>query len=119
MINYVLFASSLILAVTGQLLMKKGMNAFGSFPISQMVQKIIPMFMNPCVFVGFACFGLSSIFWLAVLSRFEISLVYPMVSLAYVVVAIASLLLFKENVTMIRWVGIGVIIFGVILISRS
>jgi len=119
MINYVLFASSLILAVTGQLLMKKGMNAFGSFPISQMVQKIIPMFMNPYVFVGFACFGLSSIFWLAVLSRFEISMVYPMVSLAYVVVAIASLILFKENVTLIRWIGIGVILLGVVLISRS
>jgi len=119
MINYLLFASSLILAVTGQLLMKKGMNMFGSFPINQMVQKIIPMFMNPYVFFGFACFGLSSIFWLAVLSRFEISMVYPMVSLAYVVVAIASLILFKENITLIRWVGIGVILLGVVLISRS
>ncbi len=119
MINYLLFAASLLLAVAGQLLMKKGMTAFGSFPISQMLVKIIPMFMNPYVFFGFACFGLSSIFWLAVLSRFEISLVYPMVSLAYGVVAIASLILFKENVTMIRWVGIGVIILGVVLISRS
>lgn len=119
MTNYILLATSILLAVTGQLLMKKGMTMFGSFPISQMLQNIIPMFLNPYVFFGFACFGLSSIFWLAVLSRFEISFVYPMVAVAYVIVALASMVLFKENVSLVRWAGIAVIILGVILISRS
>jgi undecaprenyl phosphate-alpha-L-ara4N flippase subunit ArnE len=77
------------------------------------------MFMNPYVFFGFASFGLSSIFWLVVLSRMELSLVYPMVSVAYVLVALASFLLFKENVTLVRWAGIMTIIMGVALISRS
>ena len=115
MTNYILLATSILLAVTGQLLMKKGMTMFGSFPISQMLQNIIPMFLNPYVFFGFACFGLSSIFWLAVLSRFEISFVYPMVAVAYVIVALASMVLFKENVSLVRWAGIAVIILGVIL----
>lgn len=119
MVNYGLMAVSILLAVAGQLLMKRGMISFGAFPASQLFFKVIPMFLNPFVFVGLICFGLSSIFWLAVLSRMPLSLVYPMVSVAYVVVALASWFFFKESLTVIRWSGIFVIILGVLLISRS
>ena len=117
--NYLILAISVLLAVIGQLLMKRGMMAFGTFPATQLLSHIIPMFMNPWVFFGFVSFGLSSLFWLIVLSRMELSLVYPMVSVAYVLVALVSFFIFKENVTLIRWLGIGVIIIGVFLISRS
>jgi drug/metabolite transporter (DMT)-like permease len=117
--NYIIAIISILLAVAGQLLMKRGMMAFGTFPVSQLLYKIIPMFMNPYVFFGFACFGLSSIFWLVVLSRLPLSLVYPMVSVAYVLVALFSYFVFKETVSAVRWVGILIIILGVFLISRS
>ncbi|NQT29798.1 MAG: EamA family transporter [Candidatus Saganbacteria bacterium] len=117
--NYLILAVSILLAVTGQLLMKKGMMQFGAFPIKELLSHLIPMFLNPFVFFGFACFGLSSIFWLVVLSRLPLSLVYPMVSVAYVLVAFASMIFFKESVSLARWMGIGIIILGVILISRS
>jgi multidrug transporter EmrE-like cation transporter len=117
--NYVILAISILLAVTGQLLMKRGMMLFGAFPASQLLYKIIPMFLNPYVFFGFACFGLSSLFWLIVLSRLPLSFVYPMVSAAYVLVALFSMLFFKENVSLVRWAGIATIILGVFLISRS
>ena len=117
--NYLIAIISILLAVAGQLLMKRGMMAFGTFPVSQLLFKLIPMFMNPYVFIGFVCFGLSSIFWLVVLSRLPLSLIYPMVSVAYVLVALVSFLWFKENVSAVRWIGIGVIIVGVFLISRS
>lgn len=119
MTNYLILGISILLAVTGQLLMKKGMMEFGAFPITQLIQNLIPMFLNPYVFFGFACFGLSSIFWLVVLSRLELSLVYPMVAVAYVLVGVASWFFFKENLTLMRWAGILVIILGVFLISRS
>lgn len=117
--NYVILAISILLAVTGQLLMKKGMMLFGTFPASQLLYKIVPMFFNPYVFFGFAFFGLSSLFWLIVLSRLQLSFVYPMVSVAYVLVALFSMLFFKESVSLVRWSGIAVIIIGVYLISRS
>lgn len=119
MMNYLIMVISVLLAITGQMLMKKGMMAFGTFPASHLLFKIVPMILNPWVFFGFACFGLSSLFWLVVLSRLPLSLVYPMVSLGYVLVAILSLIFFKENVSLIRWAGIATIIAGVILISRS
>ncbi|MBI5700315.1 EamA family transporter [Candidatus Saganbacteria bacterium] len=119
MINILIVLCSILLAVSGQVLMKQGMNNFGTFPIKELIYKIIPMFSSPWVISGFVLFGVSSIFWLAVLSRMELSLVYPMVSIAYVLVALISMFVFKENVSMIRWTGIAVICVGVFLISRS
>ncbi len=117
--NYIIMAISIGLAIAGQLLMKRGMMSFGTFPVSQLIVNIIPMFLNPWVFVGLVCFGLSSVFWLVVLSRMELSLVYPMVSVAYVIVALLSWYFFRENLSVIRWAGIAVIVMGVVLISRS
>ena len=117
--NYIILATSILLAVAGQLMMKKGMMLVGSFPLNQLFQKLLPMFMNPFVFFGFACFGLSSIFWLVVLSRFEISFVYPLVAVAYILVALFSWIFFKENLSFVRVSGILVIMLGVYLISRS
>jgi len=119
MVNYLILGISILLAVAGQLFMKRGMVAFGTFPVSQLLYKIIPMFFSPLVFIGLIFFGLSSIFWLVVLSRLELSLVYPMVSVAYVLVTFASWLFFNENVNLVRCSGILVIILGVFLISRS
>ena len=119
MVNYVVLGISILLAVIGQLLMKKGMLLFGTFPASQLLFKIIPMFLNPYVFMGLVAFAASSVFWLVVLSRLQLSFVYPMVSAAYILVALASWLLFKENLSLLRWAGILVIIAGVFLISRS
>ncbi|MEA3494035.1 MAG: EamA family transporter [Candidatus Margulisiibacteriota bacterium] len=119
MTNYLVLGVSILLAAIAQLLMKKGMLLFGTFPVNQIFIKIFHIFLTPYVFMGLACFALSSVFWLFVLSRLELSLVYPMVSVAYILVALASMFLFKEQVTLIRWTGIFVIIFGVFLISRS
>ncbi len=119
MVNYIILAISILLAVAGQLFMKKGMLLFGTFPVSQLPYKLIPMFLNPYVFFGLACFGASAVFWLVVLSRLPLSLVYPMVSVAYILVAFFAWLLFKEQINLMRGLGIMVIILGVFLISRS
>ncbi len=118
MTNYLLLLISISLAVLGQILMKRGMQIFGSFPLSMLVYKIIPMILNPYVFFGLASFAISAIFWLVVLSRFPLSIAYPMVSLGYVIIAIVSFLLFKESITLVRWIGIALICLGVFLISR-
>jgi multidrug transporter EmrE-like cation transporter len=53
------------------------------------------------------------------LSRVEVSLAYPMLSIGYVVNALAAWWLFGEALTVERLVGIGIIIFGVFILARS
>ncbi|MBU0687799.1 MAG: 4-amino-4-deoxy-L-arabinose transferase [Candidatus Margulisbacteria bacterium] len=119
MINYILLFISIGMAVIGQLLMKHGMRMIGFFPLSQLFSRFFSIIFNPFVFSGISMFALSAIVWLVVLSRFELSFVYPMVSVGYVIVALASMFFFHESITLVRWLGIGTIILGVFLISRS
>ena len=111
-----------LIGVVGQILLKKGMSEVGQFDfgaISQILPQFIRAFLNPYVFMGFVFYFLSSLFWMIVLSKVQLSVAYPMLSLGYVFVLIASWFLFKEPVTVIRWLGVLVIMLGVTLISRS
>jgi len=68
---------------------------------------------------GIACYGISVLVWILGLSRVPVSIAYPLLSLGYVVNAIAAYYLFGEAVTAQRWLGIGFIIVGVYLVARS
>ena len=57
--------------------------------------------------------------WILALSRVEVSIAYPMLSLGYVVNAVAAYYLFGEDVNAMRMSGIFVIIVGVVLVARS
>ncbi|MFC1517562.1 EamA family transporter [Candidatus Margulisiibacteriota bacterium] len=108
------------IGVIGQLFLKKGMLEIGEFSLrSGLVAQFIKIFLNPSVLVGFFFYFASSILWLIVLSRIELSFAYPLLSVGYILILIASWFFFKENVTLIRWSGVAVICIGVYLISRS
>ena len=57
--------------------------------------------------------------WIVALSRVEVSIAYPMLSIGYVVNALLAWWLFGEDVNAQRWLGIGVIVVGVVLVARS
>ncbi|MCD6419491.1 MAG: EamA family transporter [Synergistetes bacterium] len=108
----------------GELLLKKGMLAINdvslySKGIMGLVYSFTYIFSNIYVFSGFFLIGISSLIWLMILSKVELSYAYPMVSMGYVLVAILSWILFKENLSIVRWLGIAMICGGVYLISRS
>lgn len=119
MVNIALIVVSIALAIVGQLLMKYGMMMFGQFAVTDLLSKLFPMIFQPYVFMGIVAFAISSVFWLVVLSRMDLSLVYPLVSIGYIVVAIFGSIYFGESVTLVRWIGIITICVGVFFISRS
>lgn len=109
------------LNVAGQLLMKQGMSQMGAIsgPIQEMGLSVIRAFANPYVLGGVGAYGLSSIFWLILLSRVELSYAYPALSLGYVLITLISAFFLGESVTGTRWLSVLVISIGVILLSRS
>src|SRR5207237_2568354 len=68
---------------------------------------------------GFVCYAVSLVVWIMALSRVPVSVAYPMLSIGYVVNALAAWYLFGEALTFTRIFGIAVIIAGVYLITRS
>ncbi len=74
---------------------------------------------EPHIAGGLGCYVLSVVVWILALSRVEVSIAYPMLSIGYVVNALAAWYLFGEAVTLTRLAGIGIIIVGVYIVARS
>lgn len=121
-------AASLALILTGvllnaaaQLLLKAGANAVGqfSFTPSNILHAGFELARQWPVIGGLACYVVSVVVWILGLTRVDVSVAYPLLSLGYVVNAIAAWYLFGESLGAQRMIGIGVIIVGVVLVARS
>jgi drug/metabolite transporter (DMT)-like permease len=112
---------SVLFSTAGQLLLKSGMNTIGAVTLSfnQIFPTLWRMVTNPGVFFGLVLYGVGTIFWLAALSRAELSYAYPFASLSYVIMLAASWAMFNEQITMARIIGTAVICIGVLLIYRN
>ena len=80
---------------------------------------LLRAFTTPPIVLGFILLFAGSIFWLAVISRVDLSYAYPMLSLGYVIVVLASWLILHESVSWLRIIGVLIICLGVIVVSRS
>lgn len=114
-----LILAAVLLGAVGQIIMKRGMQIYGEVTAGSVWGQLVPILKVPQVAVGFLCYALSSVLWIAVVSTVDLSLAYPMVSLAYVVVFLASWVLLGEHISALRVAGLVIIVAGVLVISRS
>jgi len=105
----------------GQILLKLGMNRLGAVTLSfdQIFEVLWRIGTNPFVVGGLLLYVCGTVFWLAALSRVDLSYAYPFASLSYILMLGASWLIFGENITPLRLVGTLAIAIGVLVISRS
>lgn len=110
-----------LLNASAQLLLKAGTNVLGVITLTRenWLGQFGRMALEPHLLGGIVCYGVSVVVWIIGLSRVPVSIAYPMLSLGYIVNAIAAHYLFGESVTLARWLGIGFIIIGVWLVARS
>lgn len=112
---------SVLLTVSGELLLKHGMNLHGTFvpQISTLIPNLVRIFSNPFVLLGFALIFSASILWLSVISRVPLSTAYPMLSLGYVLTVLLSGIVLREAVPIAKVAGVLLIVSGVVLVARS
>src|SRR4051812_10015902 len=119
--SFALIFTGVLLNAAAQLMLKAGANRVG--PVEIDVQALTGVarelvFSGPII-GGIACYVVSVVVWIVALTRVEVSLAYPMLSIGYVVNALAAWYLFGEALTAQRMIGIGIIIVGVFLLSRT
>ena len=121
LISFALIFTGVMLNAAAQILMKAGTNAVGHFAFSS--ENILPIGMKLAtewhIVTALFCYALSVIIWILALSRVPVSIAFPMLSMAYVVNAVAAWYLLGEAFNPTKVVGMGVIILGVIIISRA
>ncbi|MBP1759998.1 MAG: putative rane protein [Firmicutes bacterium] len=103
---------SILLGATGQFLFRLGMVEYGNVTVTGIWRQLGSILLTPAIFIGFACFGVSSILWLVVISRWELSYAYPLVSLGYVIAILYGTLLLHEHLTLPKILGCLLILAG-------
>lgn len=109
---------ALALSSLGQLAMKHGVNQSraGGGTITGFLWASIR---SPSVAAGVAAYGVSLLCWLLAMRSLPLSVLYPLVSVTYVVVAVGAVVLFGESLSPLQAAGIAIIGLGVVLLARS
>lgn len=113
--------TGVLLNTAAQLLLKAATNVLGVITLTRenWIGMLWRMGTEGHFVAGIACYVVSVLVWIMGLSRVPVSIGYPMLSLGYVINAVAAYFLFGEVLGASRWLGIGFIIVGVWLVARN
>lgn len=116
-----LIALSVSAGVLGQLTIKLGVgnDGFAANSDGGVLALVGFILTSPLVLTGLILYGIGAISWISVLSRMNLSYAYPFLALNFVLIALLSRVMLNEPIPMIRWVGMGVICIGIVLVSQG
>lgn len=116
-----IFLISILTTIAGQILLKKATTAQAvSFDASRLFSSLVTFATNPYLLGWILSSGISATLWIVVLSRFELSFAFPVsTSLSYILILVLSWWLFGEQLSLVRWLGIGLMCIGIFMASQS
>ncbi|MAG14837.1 MAG: hypothetical protein CL874_03035 [Dehalococcoidales bacterium] len=122
-----MFALTLVLicilcASVGQIILKSGMSQVGEINSVRHLfnfNTLFHVFTNPRVLLGILCYAAIAVLWLGALSTLNVSFVYPLMSLAYVITALIAFVFLREHIAPLHWLGIILVVGGCFLITRT
>lgn len=116
-----LLLTSVMLNVTGNILLKKGVTAMGglSGEKTKLVMELTKAAVTPQILLGLALYGLSFIIWLRVLTFNDLSRSYPIfAAIVFLFTTVGSVVFLQESVSVLRIVGTTIIIAGIFIVAR-
>lgn len=119
--GYLYIFGTIFFTVYGQLIIKWRISPYGPLPdrLIEKIQFLSHVLLDPYIISGFVAAFIASFFWMAAMTKFDLSFAYPFMSLAFVFVLILSVILFKEPLTIHKVIGILLIVLGIIITSKS
>jgi len=120
--TFVLVLIAAIIGGTGHVMLSKGMKTVGDLteaPSSKLGGMVGRAVANPWLLLGVVLQATFFFMYLTLLSRADVSQILPMMAIDYIVVAVLAQALLGEVVTGARWAGIGFVVVGVALVSRT
>lgn len=118
----IMIFGAVVIGAIGQLCIKSGVNQIGYIEVDLSQNPVRTLYMilsTPLILVAIPLYVAGYLLWVIVLSRHNLSFAYPLLALNFVLVPLASRLLLGETVEMRQWVGIGLIMVGVVVVLTS
>ncbi|MEO1427512.1 MAG: EamA family transporter [Cyanobacteria bacterium J06633_8] len=111
-----LLLMSVFTSVAGQFFLKAGALKLGKVNAGNIISHIFNMITTSEVVIGLACYGFGAIAYILLLTRVNLSIAAPSVSLVYVLSTLLGYFIFRETIPVTRLFGLSFIIAGVILV---
>ncbi len=121
MSKWVVLLLSLFLSDSAQAMMKTGVDKIGGvrLQLGGILDSFLKVLASPYILVGVFFYGLGMMLWLKVLGSHEFIQVMMYSKLHYVFVILISVFYFRETLTPLRCVGMGIILIGVVVFATG
>lgn len=108
-----------LLNALAQLSIKYGVSGLGDLGFkTNFINSFAHLIVSPGILAGLLMYAVSVFVWMYVLSKVEVSIAYPLLSIGYVLNVILAAYFFSEPITANKIVGITIIIFGVFVLTK-
>ena len=111
-----------IFGAVGQTLFKKSTNTIKVHSLKDagaIVRFLVEILAKPYIWVGFLCITGGLIMWLIALAQGDLSLVYPISSMQYILILISAHVFLQERVDVMKLIGTFLVVVGIILVAIS
>jgi len=122
MAGYLYILGTVSFTVYGQLIIKWRINYYGALPelFSEKIIFLIKLLLDPLIFSGFVSAFLASLFWMAAMTKFEVSYAYPIiVSGLLLFTTFLGIILLGESIHFRKIIGILLILLGIFIMYSS
>ncbi len=116
--KYLVLAGVTVFSATGDSLLARGMKGLGSVSLHHLSSLLLAI-LNPWIVGGVLLLLAFFASYMSALSWADLTYVLPASSLGYVLVALIALLVFHEEISVTRWLGIAMISCGVGLVAAG
>jgi multidrug transporter EmrE-like cation transporter len=111
-----------ICSVLSNLLLRSSLLRSGGFSLGSdtMKQQVATLIREPLFLIGLLCYVFATVVWLHVVSRENLSVSYPLLmSLTFILVTSGAVYFFHEPLSLLKIIGLGLILVGVVVVSAA
>lgn len=122
MMGYLYIGGTILFTVYGQLILKWRINSVGELPAlsSDKVLFLLKLLFDPFIFSGLLSALIASLFWMAAMTKFDISFVYPLITAGLTLITVLmAIIILREPITIYKVTGVMLIVSGVFVMMRD
>jgi drug/metabolite transporter (DMT)-like permease len=110
---------SILAGVFGQFFLKIGALKLGKVEMGNVLDRIFSIVLVPELLLGLSCYAIGAIFYILVLTRVNLSIAAPAISLSYIFSVLLGHFWFRESIVFNQIIGLAAISVGVTLVVSN
>lgn len=119
--DHIFIVSTIFFTVYSQLIMRWQVSNAGPLPsdFSDKLKFIFSLLLNPWVISGIVSTFLAGVSWMLAMTKFDISYAFPFVSLNYIIILFAGIVIYHEPINLMKVVGSLIVVVGIVVLSKG